>query len=87
MQARQLIKDTALIKSYVLVMLRMLLDVFQQELYPKGPLLGFPTTVTPHIAADTPVESSANVLANNIKVLMEGKLPNGMVDLNRVTKS
>ncbi len=39
--------------------------------------------VTPHIAADTPVESSSNVIAHNIKNLINGELPNGIVDLNR----
>ena len=82
----ELIKDNALIKKLRSGDVKnATLDVFQQEPLPKKhPYWILPNvTVTPHIAADTPVESSAKVIANNIKVLMEGKLPNGMVDLNR----
>ena len=82
----ELIKDNALIKKLRSGDIKnATLDVFQQEPLPKKhPYWVLPNvTVTPHIAADTPVESSAKVLANNIKVLMAGKLPNGMVDLNR----
>ena len=82
----ELIKDNALIKKLRSGDVKTAtLDVFQQEPLPKKhPYWILPNvTVTPHIAADTPVESSAKVIANNIKVLMEGKLPNGMVDLNR----
>ena len=67
-------------------MLRMLLLTFfnKSHYQKKHPYWVLPNvTVTPHIAADTPVESSSKVIANNIKVLMDGKLPNGMVDLNR----
>ena len=82
----ELIKDNALIKRLRSGHLKnATLDVFQQEpLSKKHPYWILPNvTVTPHIAADTPVESSTKVIANNIKNLIEGKLPNGMVDLKR----
>tara|TARA_B100000963_G_C22574488_1_gene647723 strand:- start:89 stop:1039 length:951 start_codon:yes stop_codon:yes gene_type:complete len=82
----ELIKDNALIKKLRSGHVKnATLDVFQQEPLPKKhPYWVLPNvTVTPHIAADTPVESSSKVIAKNIKDLIEGKLPNGMVDLNR----
>ena len=82
----ELIKDNALIKKLRSGDVKnATLDVFQQEPLPKKhPYWILPNvTVTPHIAADTPVESSAKVIANNIKDLIEGKLPNGIVDLDR----
>ena len=82
----ELIKDDALLKKLRSGHVRnATLDVFQQEPLPKKhPYWVLPNvTVTPHIAADTPVESSTKVIANNIKDLIEGKLPHGMVDLNR----
>ena len=82
----ELIEDSALIENLRSGhILNATLDVFQQEPLPKEhPYWILPNvTVTPHIAADTPVESSAKVLANNIKDLIEGKLPNGVVDFKR----
>ena len=82
----ELIEDTALIENLRSGhILNATLDVFQQEPLPKEhPYWILPNvTVTPHIAADTPVESSSKVLAKNIKDLIEGKLPNGVVDLKR----
>ena len=82
----ELIKDDALVKKLRSGHVRnATLDVFQQEPLPKKhPYWVLPNvTVTPHIAADTPVESSTKVIANNIKDLIEGKLPHGIVDLNR----
>tara|TARA_Y100001933_G_scaffold187007_1_gene185978 strand:+ start:4446 stop:5396 length:951 start_codon:yes stop_codon:yes gene_type:complete len=82
----ELIKDNALIKKLRSGHVKnATLDVFQQEPLPKKhPYWILPNvTVTPHIAADTPVESSTKVIANNIKDLLQGKLPNGMVDLNK----
>ena len=82
----ELIEDTSLIKNLRSGhILNATLDVFQQEPLPREhPYWILPNvTVTPHIAADTPIESSSKVLASNIKDLIEGKLPNGVVDLNR----
>ena len=82
----ELIKDNALIKKLRSGHVKnATLDVFQNEPLPKKhPYWVLPNvTVTPHIAADTPVESSTKVIANNIKDLIEGKLPNGIVDLDR----
>ena len=82
----ELIEDTALLENLRSGhILNATLDVFQQEPLPKEhPYWILPNvTVTPHIAADTPIESSSKVLAKNIKDLIEGKLPNGVVDLNR----
>ena len=82
----ELIEDTALIENLRSGhILNATLDVFQQEPLPREhPYWILPNvTVTPHIAADTPVESSSKVLASNIKDLIEGKLPNGVVDLNK----
>ena len=81
-----LIEDVALIKKLRSGHISSAtLDVFQQEPLPKQhPYWILPNvTVTPHIAADTPIKSSSRVLANNIKDLIEGKLPNGVVDLNK----
>ncbi len=82
----QLIDDIALIKKLRSGhILNATLDVFQQEPLPKEhPYWVLPNvTVTPHIAADTPVESSSKVLARNIKFLLEGKMPNGLVEFKR----
>ena len=61
------------------------LDVFQKEPLPKEhPYWSLPNvTVTPHIAADTPILSSSKVLAHNIKDLTENRLPAGVVDVDR----
>ncbi len=82
----ELIEDIALIKKLRSGhILNATLDVFQQEPLPtKHPYWILPNvTVTPHIAADTPVESSSKVLAKNIKDLIDGKLPKGLVDFKR----
>ena len=82
----ELIEDIALIKKLRSGhILNATLDVFQQEPLPtKHPYWTLPNvTVTPHIAADTPVESSSKVLAKNIKDLIDGKLPKGLVDFKR----
>ena len=82
----ELIRDNALIKKLRSGHVESAtLDVFQKEPLPKThPYWVLPNvTVTPHIAADTPVESSSNVIAHNIKNLINGELPNGIVDLNR----
>ena len=61
------------------------LDVFQQEpLQKEHPYWILPhVTVTPHIAADTPIKSSSKVIAKNIKDLIDGKKPAGIVDLKK----
>ena len=82
----ELIRDNALIKKLRSGHVESAtLDVFQTEPLPKThPYWVLPNvTVTPHIAADTHVESSSNVIAHNIKNLINGELPNGIVDLNR----
>ncbi len=82
----ELIEDNALIKKLRSGhILNATLDVFQQEPLPKEhPYWILPNvTVTPHIAADTPVISSSKVIANSIKDLIGGKLPNGLVDLKK----
>ncbi len=82
----ELIRDNALIKKLRSGHIESAtLDVFQTEPLPKThPYWVLPNvTVTPHIAADTHVESSSNVIAHNIKNLINGELPNGIVDLNR----
>ena len=61
------------------------LDVFSMEpLPPSHPYWLHPrVTVTPHIAADTPVESSAKAIAMNIKLVIQGKKPKGLVNIKR----
>ena len=61
------------------------LDVFSVEpLPPSHPYWLHPrVTVTPHIAADTPVKSSAKAIAMNIKLVMQGKKPKGLVNIKR----
>ncbi len=79
----ELIDDSALIKKLKSgYFLNATLDVFQQEPLPKEhPYWLLPNvTVTPHIAADTPVESSSKVLAKNIKDLIDDLIPVGAVD-------
>ena len=58
------------------------LDVFMEEPLPKNhPFWWNPrVTVTPHVAADTRVETSANVLAENIVKICRGELPIGLVN-------
>ena len=82
----ELIEDKALIKKLRSGHIaNATLDVFQQEPLPnKHPYWVLPNVVvTPHIAADTPVDSSSKVIAKNIKFLLEGKNPTGIVDFNR----
>ncbi|MDG2354812.1 MAG: glyoxylate/hydroxypyruvate reductase A [Paracoccaceae bacterium] len=61
------------------------LDVFSIEPLPSThPYWVHPkVTVTPHIAADTPIESSSKAIARNIKLILQGKEPLGLVDVKR----
>ncbi len=81
-----LIDDIALLKSLKMGhILNATLDVFATEpLPPSHPYWVHPrVTVTPHIAADTSIESSSKVLARNIELILEGKKPVGLVDFKR----
>ena len=61
------------------------LDVFSIEPLPSThPYWVHPrVTVTPHIAADTSVGTSSKAVARNIKLMLQGKEPLGLVDLKR----
>ena len=58
------------------------LDVFNEEpLPPTHPYWLHPkVTVTPHIAADTVVQTSSRSLAKNIQLIIQGKTPLGLVN-------
>ena len=58
------------------------LDVFQTEpLPPEHPFWAHPrVVVTPHIAAETRVESAATVVAENLRRVMRGEAPLHLVD-------
>ncbi len=62
-----------------------ILDVFSIEPLPSThPYWVHPkVTVTPHIAADTPVDSSSKAIARNIKLILDGKEPIGLVNIKR----
>lgn len=62
-----------------------LLDVFETEPLPTDhPFWNEPTIeITPHIAAMTNPITASQQVAENFKLLREGKLPNNLVDLNR----
>lgn len=62
-----------------------LLDVFQTEPLPTDhPFWNEPAIeITPHIAAMTNPITASQQVAENFKLIREGKLPNNLVDLNR----
>tara|TARA_B100000029_G_scaffold509330_1_gene598277 strand:- start:26 stop:973 length:948 start_codon:yes stop_codon:yes gene_type:complete len=81
-----LIDDEALLQSLKSGYLgHATLDVFSNEpLTSTHPYWIHPrVTVTPHIAADTPAETSSKAIVKNIKLILQGKQPVGLVDLKR----
>ena len=81
-----LIDETALLQSLKSGdLLNATLDVFSVEpLPPNHPYWLHPkVTVTPHVAADTPVESSSKAIALNIHAILQGKDPSGLVDISK----
>ena len=78
-----LINDKALLESLKAGHLaHATLDVFNEEpLPPNHPYWLHPkVTVTPHIAADTVVETSCRSIARNIQLIIQGGSPLGLVD-------
>mgnify|MGYP001253604937 CR=1 FL=1 len=81
-----LINDKALLESLKAGHLaHATLDVFSEEpLPPTHPYWLHPkVTVTPHIAADTVIETSSRSIAKNIQLISQGNTPLGLVDITR----